>query len=145
MARAAVYTALAACVVWLSGCGTVLNLWSLADGDPHNDGGAYGGVAMSTKEGAWHVKEAIRPDNDQRAWNAFIALWFLGIDTPLSAALDTLTLPVTILGTLEKAESGKSTPPGTFTPDPDPVQQPARSATPPPSPASTATEQQPGQ
>lgn len=97
MVRAAV---LAACVVCLSGCGTMLNLWSVADGNPDNDGGPYGGVAVSAKEGVEAAKDVVRPDKPDRAWNALSALWLLGVDTPLSAALDTVTLPVFALGCL---------------------------------------------
>jgi len=47
MARAAVYTVLAMCVVWLSGCGTVINL---IQPRPYPEGPeVYGGVADAAR------------------------------------------------------------------------------------------------
>jgi uncharacterized protein YceK len=139
MARATVFTALAVCVVWLSGCGTVNNL----------SGGQapYGGVQQDAKAGSknlidwrdgyWRVPGgyAIPP-----SLSLLASAYLLGVDLPLSAVADTLTLPFTVAVAWQKEDS-KATPPGTFTPDPipDPGQQPARPA------ASPTLGQHPGQ
>ena len=140
MGRAAVYAVLAGCVVWLSGCGTVLNCT-----DPHGGAGGekrvYGGVLIDTTV-AYQVAAGSGLSLGRPA--ALIGVWAV-LDLPFSVVADTLTLPFTFAATLQKADSGKPTPPGTFTPDPEQAQQPARTPASPPSPALPAVEQQPGQ
>jgi uncharacterized protein YceK len=145
MARAAVCTVLAACVVSLSGCATVLNCT-----DPHGGAGGekrvYGGVLL---DAAIAYKAVGGPAPSCSDWGldrpaAWVGIW-AALDLPLSAVADTLTLPFTVAAALQKDDPSKPTPPGTFTPDPDPAQQPARTAVSLPSPASPRREQQPGQ
>jgi uncharacterized protein YceK len=83
-------TAAALALSALSGCGTVYNL--------QGGGTPYGGVSEAAQAGAdawryWHHPEGacIPPSFDLAR-----AVYLFGIDLPLSAVGDTLTLPVTI-------------------------------------------------
>jgi uncharacterized protein YceK len=98
MARGAVYAALAACVVWLSGCGTMLNLPAqtglvVLDTTPPEQ--VYGGVKRDA--------ESLASGSDTSSGVSLGSLvegvcrtCFLLLDLPLSAVADTLTLPITL-------------------------------------------------
>lgn len=104
-------------VIWLTatafalnGCGTALNfhdgsnsMW-LKNGDPRK---VYGGVRLDAECGAYLLAEAFtETDLVRLAWSA----WVLGIDLPLSAVADTVTLPMTIRAAKERSQQTSDRP-----------------------------------
>lgn len=95
-------------VVALGGCGTAVNFASVEDlGAPKR---VYGGVAQDAQWASHFLSEAFEgPPTDDATWcNKLLAGSFafgcsvctLAVDLPLSAAADTLTLPITIPATV---------------------------------------------
>jgi len=107
MARVAVHTFLAACVAWLSGCGTVKNL--------QGDGTPYGGVGTDARAAAVAWQDWSQPSGAciPPAFDLMRAGYLTAVDLPLSAVGDTLTLPFTIIAALQN-------PPTAGTPTPQP-------------------------
>lgn len=103
MARAAVRAVLAVFAVWLSGCGTTVNL---IQPRPYPEGPeVYGGVAdaaKSVREWATQVSERSRKGDFWGCCATAACCVISSVDLPASAVGDTLTLPITILFALEK-------------------------------------------
>src|SRR5438046_759677 len=106
MARAAIRLAVALSVVWLNGCGTVLNIT-----DNPDRRGAYGGVQTDAKafgESCSYFCGPGREEGPPRYIAPIHALLCL-VDLPLSIVGDTVTLPLTLLaetGMKEKEAGG---------------------------------------
>jgi uncharacterized protein YceK len=108
MARSAIRLAVVLAAACLGGCGTMENLVGIV-GD-HGDREVYGGVVHSvefarytTKEVTEHAAKGVT-DLDNLITLPLMtsaSVYFWGVDTPLSAVADTLTLPITIVPVLE--------------------------------------------
>ncbi len=76
------------------GCGTLLN--DLSCGADH-DREPYGGMKISLEAGSSCMKNAANPSENEPLWGPMLAgTYMLGVDLPLSVALDTVSLPWTI-------------------------------------------------
>jgi uncharacterized protein YceK len=76
----------------LSGCGTVLNLWTPR---PLSGGvEAYGGVKADLQIAREQENAKVDGPVKQAIWRTWTAFWYL--DIPASAVADTITLPLTI-------------------------------------------------
>ena len=136
MTRAVVYAGLAAWVVSLGGCGTMMNFWW--DGSFHEPA-VYGGTATSAGFGLQAAEEVAKFDNlDHCADCVVIAGYFLAVDLPLSVVADTLTLPLTVAAALQKLDPGKPAPAIPPAHGPEPVQPPTHT------PASPRRDSTPG-
>jgi len=108
-----------ACAIWLSGCGTVINVTK--------DREVFGGVRIDAECGVgdWDVWR--HPSNYAQPVfpyvNLLAAACWVGVDLPLSAVGDTLTLPITFLASVGQKEKGqgaeKATPPSSAAPSAD--------------------------
>jgi uncharacterized protein YceK len=93
-------------VASLSGCGTVVNL--------AKDREVYGGVRMDTECGVkgWDIWS--HPSGHAQPVFPYMSLlaaaYWVGVDLPLAAVCDTLTLPVTIPAALKKSATPTDTP-----------------------------------
>lgn len=101
--------------VVLSGCGTVVNCFSVNGAAERS---IYGGVRQDAANGYRHLGEAFAPtpptlselpkppnaarDFAAKSFCAACGVGMLAVDLPVSAVADTLTLPVTVPATLMK-------------------------------------------
>jgi uncharacterized protein YceK len=105
MARAVVTGTLAMAAIFaMSGCGTVSNIaFSL---NPHYEYQIYGGVRNDVEVVWWGSLKELWKDSEKKTkaealFDVACCTAFCTIDLPLCAALDTLTLPITIKSTLD--------------------------------------------
>ncbi len=83
-----------ACLVAaFGGCGTANNLYKA---NLPGNGRVYGGVAEAANLAALGVSEALHPHDLEDFGRLFCGALAAGADVPLSAAADTLTLPITL-------------------------------------------------
>jgi uncharacterized protein YceK len=93
--RRASRAALGLAVLYLSGCGTAANLSGGIQG--WRDAQIYGGVLRDVKSAEDFVSSNWTKESDwQQDVGTIVGVGLIGIDVPLSAIGDTLTLPFTI-------------------------------------------------
>jgi uncharacterized protein YceK len=94
MRRASRAAALAFALAVLSGCGTIANF----GGKGWQNTQIYGGVLRDVKSAEeWIAHNPIAPETDiQKDVGTVVGVGLIGLDIPLSALADTLTLPITI-------------------------------------------------
>lgn len=98
MGRASRAAALVIVTGLLSGCGTVANL-AVGAREGWNNVQIYGGVRRDVQSaGNWLAHSWVAPEKLEfmQDIGAIVGVGLVGIDVPLSAVGDTLTLPVTI-------------------------------------------------
>src|SRR4051794_14950700 len=108
MTRAAVLLAVALSVVWMSGCGTLMNLPDLSGMevlDMTPDQRVYGGVLRDAEFGAESLKNTVSAEGKGGRLDSLVAsAYLLLVDLPLSAVGDTLTLPITLRASQKRSE-----------------------------------------
>ena len=96
-----------------TGCGTIVNLQYAAPIDapdkPDEVCGPYGGVTLSAHQGISYITVPISPAHGMTALCPFVALYFLGIDAPLSLIGDTVTLPIAAIRFLQAVKTENET------------------------------------
>jgi uncharacterized protein YceK len=119
MARVAGYAILAACVVWLGGCGTVYDTCRMSPwGETFR---VYGGVRQDAEQaGVCAARVSGGSVSD------LVQMGGVLLDLPLSAVADTLLLPITLRSGKPRPPLAPDTVPGQLapTPTPEPSQQP---------------------
>src|SRR5580704_2505731 len=88
--------------VMCGGCGTMVgNLGGFGIMRGH-EMEPYGGVKICLEAGTENLKKVVHPATDQSRWDGvYPAVYMLGVDLPLSAVADTVTLPLTIRAVLK--------------------------------------------
>jgi uncharacterized protein YceK len=98
MTRGSLATALLLAAVICSGCGTIANL-SIGARQGWKNAQIYGGVRRDVKSAEEWFNDNWTPAGNadlQQDVGAVVGVGLVGLDVPLSAIGDTLTLPVTI-------------------------------------------------
>src|SRR6516162_1675069 len=95
-------------VVWLTGCASAANTlwWTPMEGGMR----VYGGVRADAEVAGGGVKQMIHPDGASSFLDGFRDTLFPTLDLPLSAVVDTLTLPFTVAAALRKDDGSKPSP-----------------------------------
>ena len=117
MGRASCAAVLVIVASFLSGCGTVANL-SVGARDGWKNAQIYGGVRRDVQSAEDWFAHSWTPSSNpdwQQDIGAVVGVGLVGLDVPLSAIGDTLTLPITIptsiWGSSSKARVSASAPP----------------------------------
>jgi uncharacterized protein YceK len=95
------------------GCGTITNLQYPAGIDAPEGSGEtcqpYGGVILAARAGKEHVTNPISPAHGMTELSPFLALYFWGIDLPLSMIGDTITFPIAAARILKVVKTDAAT------------------------------------
>jgi uncharacterized protein YceK len=94
-------------LAFLSGCGTMTNITGLSMGGHYME--PYGGVRLSVDYGADNWQHVVHPTPDAGRVSSLVGTAYdFGIDLPVSAIGDTLTLPFTLRAALKgESRTGK--------------------------------------